>query len=221
MSMTFSERFSQICKERDLTQLEISNKIGVSRQAVARWLNGSAEPDKEKILALSDFLNLPPGFLMFGEEGAFDSVEVDEDTISIPVLDIKGSCGPKGHINTPWTEMVKMIRVAKAWILARTKAPNFKCLHIITADGDSMDPTISDGDFVIVDTSKNHINSDGIFIIQSGDDTFIKRVQRNINGSLLLISDNPKYHPFEVGPENRDSMRVIGRCLIACKANEL
>ena len=84
-----------------------------------------------------------------------------------------------------------------------------------------MKPNIDEGDFVIVDTSKNELIGDGVYAIQSGGNTFIKRVQRQINGSILLLSDNPLYKPYEVPVEELDSLTIVGKCIIVCNAREL
>lgn len=220
MSTVFSERLAKIFAEKDITQQEAANKVGVTRQAISRWLNGTSEPEREKIIALSEFLNLPPAYLMFGEDGRFDSIEVDDDTIAIPVLDVEGGCWPSGRSN-PLVCMVRMIRVAKEWILARAASANLSKLHIINAYGDSMAPLIDEGDFLIVDTSKTTLYGDGIYAIQAGEDTFIKRVQKQIDGSILLLSDNPKYRPYEVPAEDREKLKIIGKCIIVCNAKEI
>lgn len=219
-SNSFAERLTNIFRERDITQQEAAQKVGVSRQAIARWLNGSSEPERDKIVALAEFLRLPPAYLMFGESGAFDSVELNDDMISIPVLDVQGGCWPARRENTV-VSMVMLLKVAKDWVLSRCPNANLFKLHIINAFGDSMEPTIKEGDFIIVDTSKTSVVADGIYAIQAGQDTFIKRVQRQIDGSVLLLSDNPRYQPYKVPAEDRETMKIVGKCIINCKAEEL
>lgn len=224
-SSSFSERLANIFRERDITQQEAAQKVGVSRQAIARWLNGSSEngssePERAKIVALAEFLRLPPAYLMFGESGAFDSVELNDNMISIPVLDVQGGCWPAGRENTV-VSMVMLLKVMKDWVLSRCPNANLFKLHIINAFGDSMEPTIKEGDFIIVDTSKTNVAADGIYAIQAGQETFIKRIQRQIDGSVLLLSDNPHYQPYKVPPEDRETMKIIGKCIINCKADEL
>lgn len=41
-------------KKSGYTQEQIAEKIGVSRQAIAKWENGDAMPDVENIIALAD-----------------------------------------------------------------------------------------------------------------------------------------------------------------------
>ena len=210
----------EIIDERRLTYTEIANAVGVTKAAVAYWAKGNL-PQGEKLAALCDFLKVEPSYLQYGITGTpGGSIETDNDMVSIPVLDIQGACGTDGRINL-LSHMVKMIQVAKSWILARCVAPNFKALHIINAYGDSMKPLIDDGDFVIVDTSKRELLGDGVYVIQAGNDTFIKRIQKQINGSLLLISDNPAYKPYEISKEEVESVQIIGKAIIACNAREI
>ena len=84
-----------------------------------------------------------------------------------------------------------------------------------------MKPLIDDGDFVIVDTSKTELLGDGVYVIQAGGQTFIKRIQRQINGSLLLISDNPAYKPYEITQDEASNVQIIGKAIIACNAKEI
>lgn len=210
----------EIIDERRLKYQEIADATGVTKAAVAYWVKEKL-PTGEKLEALCKFLGVEPSYLQYGISGsAGGSIEVDEDTVSIPVLDVSGGCWPAGRNNHIVT-MVSMIRVAKEWILARAVAPNFSKLHIINAFGDSMKPLIDEGDFVIVDTSKNELMGDGVYVVQSGENTFIKRVQRQINGRILLLSDNPLYKPYEVPPEEMDTLRIIGKCIIVCNAKDL
>ena len=210
----------QIIDERRLTYAEIARAVGVTKAAVAYWAKGNL-PQGQNLEQLCKFLNVEPSYLQYGITGEpGGSIEIDDEMVSIPVLDIQGACGTDGRINL-LKHMVTMIQVAKSWILARCIAPNFKALHIINAYGDSMRPLIEDGDFVIVDTSKRELIGDGVYVIQANNDTFIKRVQRQINGSILLISDNPRYKPYEIPPDELDTVRIIGKAIIACNAREI
>lgn len=40
----FSERFEDLLKEKELSQLAFSRMIGVSQSTVSRWVNGEDEP---------------------------------------------------------------------------------------------------------------------------------------------------------------------------------
>jgi len=66
-------------------------------------------------------------------------------------------------------------------------------LSVVQARGDSMEPTIQDRALVLVDHSVDSIRNDGIYAFRMDDALFIKRVQTQMTGGVLLLSDNPAY----------------------------
>nr|DAP38488.1 MAG TPA: Repressor protein CI [Caudoviricetes sp.] len=217
--MEFKDRLNMLLEHKNVSQRQLALAIGISPQSVQQWAKGQAKPSAERLQSVAEFFDVSPSYLMFGEEFA-QCQEADDDTISIPVLNVRGSCGIN-HAITDMVEMVKLLRVAKKWLVEKVGVVNFKKLHIITAVGDSMSPTFSDGDFVIVDTSKTEVIGDGIYAVQAGGGIFIKRLQRKLDGGVTLLSDNEKYKPMDVPVEDLDSMSVIGKCIISCCAKEI
>lgn len=84
-------------------------------------------------------------------------------------------------------------------------------LAIVEVRGDSMEPTLSSGDRVLVNMSDRQVSQPGIFIIYDGDGTVIKRVEK-IPGSkppkIVLISDNPLHGKYELDSED---VQIVGR----------
>lgn len=56
--MEFSQQLLQQRKVRGLSQSELAEKVGVSRQAVSKWETGEAAPDLSKLLALANALDI-------------------------------------------------------------------------------------------------------------------------------------------------------------------
>ncbi|MGM9661843.1 MAG: helix-turn-helix transcriptional regulator [Oscillospiraceae bacterium] len=54
--MVFSEQLLRLRKSRGLSQEELAECLGVSRQAVSKWETGESVPDLPKLLALSEAL---------------------------------------------------------------------------------------------------------------------------------------------------------------------
>ena len=216
--MEFKDRLNMLLEHKNVSQRQLALAIGISPQSVQQWAKGLAKPSSDRVESVAEFFDVTPSYLMFGEEVA--GQELDDDTVSIPVLNVRGSCGIN-HAITDMVEMVKLLRVAKKWLVEKVGMVNFKKLHIITAVGDSMSPTFSDGDFVIVDTSKTEVIGDGVYAVRAGGGIFIKRVQRKLDGGVTLLSDNEKYKPMDVPVEDLDSMSVIGKCIISCCAKEI
>ncbi len=64
--MSFSENLQAIRKNNQLTQEELAELLGVSRQAVSKWELGEGYPEVEKLLILSKKLNVSLDSLMTG-----------------------------------------------------------------------------------------------------------------------------------------------------------
>lgn len=80
--------------------------------------------------------------------------------------------------------------------------------------GDSMDGTLADGDWVLVDRSSRDPHPEGVFLLLVHGERRIKRVQRVAGGAWLLISDNPRYEKELIKPLDMKDVEILGRCEI-------
>ena len=88
---------------------------------------------------------------------------------------------------------------------------HFEELFVARGDGDSMQPTLLDGDIVLIDTSQKSINKqDRIWCVSYGELGMIKRVRKLPDGGYHILSDNPSVLPIKAYD---DEMFVIGRVI--------
>lgn len=66
--MELNEKLAQLRKEKRLTQMELAEKINVSRQAISKWEIGKAVPSMENLICLSKLYDVPLDYLV-NEEG--------------------------------------------------------------------------------------------------------------------------------------------------------
>ena len=78
--MSFAENLQMIRKEKHLSQEELAEMLGVSRQAVSKWEQGTGYPEVEKLLLLSRELNLSLDSLMATEIARGKAMEPDKVT---------------------------------------------------------------------------------------------------------------------------------------------
>lgn len=62
--MKFDERLYQLRKKNGLTQADVAERLGISRQAVSRWEIGVAVPTVEKLKELSELYGVSLDYLM-------------------------------------------------------------------------------------------------------------------------------------------------------------
>ena len=63
----FTARLKSAREQAGLTQEQLAEKIGVTRQAVSRWEQGITQPDMEMLVALSEMLQVDVEALAFGK----------------------------------------------------------------------------------------------------------------------------------------------------------
>lgn len=68
--MNVAERIQYLRKAKGMSQEELANRIGVSRQAVSKWESEQSMPDLEKIVLMSDLFGVTTDYLLKGIEPA-------------------------------------------------------------------------------------------------------------------------------------------------------
>ena len=62
--MVFSEKLQILRKNKGLTQEALASRLGVSRQAVAKWESGQIYPDISNLIQISDLMNVSVDYLV-------------------------------------------------------------------------------------------------------------------------------------------------------------
>ena len=68
--MTFAEKLKSIRKQAGMSQEQLAEKLGVSRQAVTKWETDAGIPDIENIMAISALFDISIDELLSSEKGA-------------------------------------------------------------------------------------------------------------------------------------------------------
>ncbi len=107
----------------------------------------------------------------------------------------------------------------REWLGRKTRtSPD--SLRIMIVSGVSMQPTIDNGDIVLVDEGAQgkELIEGRVYVIRKGDDIYVKRYQKGV-GELLFRGDNraTDYQDVIVRPGDEDGFAVIGRVLWAGK----
>ena len=122
------------------------------------------------------------------------------------------------------SEVVTLVRVTEEGLrrrLVRTTFTSLSNLKLLSAYGDSMANTFDDGDVLLVDTGVTEIDRDGVYVYSRDGELRVKRLQREDDGSLTVISDNPRYRDRRITRDDRAVYRVHGRALLAWSARAL
>jgi phage repressor protein C with HTH and peptisase S24 domain len=130
-------------------------------------------------------------------------------------IDVRASAG-SGALNEGLEEAKATWLFPEAVIRHELRA-RAEDLHIITVDGDSMEPLLSSGDRIMVDTSQRVPVPPGIFVIWDGMGVVAKRVEHTPHSEpakVIIKSLNPEYQTYE---RDAEEVNIVGRVIWAAK----
>lgn len=171
------------------------------------------ERGKVKELKASELKTLQEKFLINswwlltgkGEMFISNDTTKNSDNYFIDLLNVRAGAG-EGIYNYV-IETVDTISLDKSFFRTPINTNKIKGIQV---DGDSMEPTLRDGDYVLIDENIN-FGTNGIYAIQYGGQILIKRLQFKMDGTILIISDNDKYDKEVFNPkENQLPFQVLG-----------
>lgn len=73
MSTQIVQNLASLRKMKNISQEELANRVGVSRQAVAKWERGATTPDMENGLLLADYFGVSLDTLVNYESPSIDA----------------------------------------------------------------------------------------------------------------------------------------------------
>lgn len=130
--------------------------------------------------------------------------------VEVPRLDVGASAGPGGLVERE----ARRRPMAVPPSLLRELGVRAEAASIIRVEGDSMVPTLADGDEILIDRdSRGLAPRGGIYVIRLDDTLMVKRLRPAVGG-VEVISDNPAFPPIGV----RRDVEVIGKVVWLSRA---
>jgi len=212
--MILMDRLARRMRDKGISQAELARRVGISQQAIGKLVNGSSR-SSPNIGRIAEELGTTPAYLAGQVEdpdaGAMllptEEVIADLlDLVTIDEIDLAFGLGETytDHVSVETTRR----RFPRAWLSMLTDAPPTQLLFA-RGRGDSMMPTLLDGDIVLIDkTQSTFREQDVLWAVLMGDAAMIKRLRMRPSGRIALLSDNPMIPPDEVDP---NEIRIVGR----------
>ena len=198
---TTSDRINQRMRDLGLQHKDLVAATGASKGTVTNWINGVNNPTGKRLVQLAQALKTTSSWLLTGNSTPeFTQVEpwdsntpLDDDEIEIPFFkDFSFACGG-GSIGEAIANETRKLRMSKATL--RNLSIMKENAVAATAIGDSMSPTIKDGDTIHVDLGRKNIKDGKIFAICIGGLFYCKRLYNLPLGGLRIVSDNSTEFP--------------------------
>lgn len=209
----FSERLREAIGSQSV--LAFSKACGISDSLVRKYLGGSL-PGTDNLVLMARAAKVSIAWLAAGE-GEKHQVgqatnRIDDSTYAyVPLYDARCSAG-----SGAWNERSRvLVNLSFTRYSLRKKGlvpANLACLRV---DGDSMTGLLEDGDTVMIDLRRNALEGEGVYVVMLDDHLYAKRLQRQFDGSVLIISHNAAYKEMMVPKDRLSELHIIGRVVWA------
>lgn len=214
--MTLPDRLIELMETRDFSQSRLARAVGVTQQTIGKLVRGETN-NSVHIHKIAKQLGTTVEYLT-GEsdnrgEGAMPvpnarMVAEQLSAILIPEIDIAYSMG--GGITIDDYHGKEMVPFPRDWLRQIIRG-SFDQVFVARGSGDSMMPTLLDGDIIVVDTAQRQIDrQDALWAISYGDLGMVKRVRKQPDGGYQINSDNQSVSAITAYD---DEMHVIGRVI--------
>lgn len=150
------------------------------------------------------------------ETGTIYTTRIDhEDFAAIPRVDARLAAGPGAENGDVSLDGALAFR--QDWLRERDIAPSQACL--LRVSGDSMSPTLHDGDLVMIDERRTQIRNRHVYALIDIDGAArVKRVELVPDQLILLTSDNPAHtSDVRTGPD-MNRLRILGEIVWSAHA---
>lgn len=187
-------------------QTVVAKRADMSLSGFNQLMKGKSEPGAFKLARIAKALDVDLVWLAtgVGKPRARQGGHVD-----IPLLDVRLAAGA-GSIND-LAQQIGVVPMSREMLLAMGRA-NADGLRFVAAEGDSMEPLISDESSVLVDTQDTRLR-EGVFAFRLGDELRIKRLRRLGVDGVEVISENPRYDPEVLQGHDLEHFAILGRAL--------
>ncbi|MBB4859060.1 phage repressor protein C with HTH and peptisase S24 domain [Novosphingobium chloroacetimidivorans] len=194
-------RLLALAEERRVSLSQLSRLIGKNASYLQQFVRkGSPRKLEENDRAvLARFFGVPEAELGAAQEKSFDA----DAWVDIPRLPLEASAGPGTSVEGE--DAIGSFRFSPRWLRDQGLQPHR--LSAIAVRGDSMEPTLRDGDEILVEASPGTLR-EGIHVVRFDGALLVKRLEVRRAGHVALLSDNGAYRPIECALGDVD---VIGR----------
>ena len=138
---------------------------------------------------------------------AYDPDIDDAEHMLVPKLEVKAAAGHGATVSDE--RPVGMLAFRREWMRKRNIQPGR--VSAIEVSGDSMEPSLRDGDTILIDHTRNQVRRGAVVAARVSDDLFVKRLEQTPDDKWILVSDNHEYAPVALTKDGAVIGEVVWR----------
>lgn len=204
---TLGERLKNERIRLGLTQTVFGAACGVKKTTQINYEKDLTSPTAAYLIAARE-IGIDIWYVVDGKARKNEPSDKAKSSFQVPLFDLEAAAGHGSVLSQE--NVTRMCSIDEALLTEHGLTPA-QCA-MLTVRGDSMEPTLQDGDTILIDRSQT--TPDGIFLIQIDDTLRVKRVQRAAGGAYILISDNTRYREELIPPTALNTISLLGKCVL-------
>lgn len=205
-----------------MTQVMLAKAVGISQQAVMELESGRAKGTKHTA-KFARALGQEPLWLETGEGRMREPAKArrqvrtePQDGVAevahferIAVFDLRAGARRDPFADSDHAISFAMFR--SLWLASVTQTP-FSQLAVVQVSGDSMEPTLRNGDHALIDCSQTNLRREGIYVLRLDDTMMLRRVTMHpATKRVTITSDNVRYQAYnDLDP---GALEALGRVI--------
>lgn len=222
MSKTVLARnIAALRKHLGKNQTDFAELVGTQQANVSKWESGATAPEGDNLSLLVELSGAStrafcdhawsPSTAKPAATGADVSPQDFAAELGLALIDeIDLALGMGATYMDGAFEVRGLAPFRIEWLRGLYEGP-LSALKVVRGRGDSMEPTIRDGDIVLIDTSSQRLTEqDMIWAVSYGELGMIRRLRQLPSGAVLMSPDNPVVRPTEAHDEE---MYIMGRVI--------
>lgn len=206
--LIFTEALGFWLNKLGWTQAELAERMGVNKNTISQYKTGERTPPMDRLEELVNALGVSlPEFFACKDE-------TKPDIVFIERVKAKPRAGSGGLETDGEHDGYYSFHSS---FIARKRGTE-KTMKIFEVAGDSMSPTLVDGDLIMINTGEIDVRSGYIYLLRMEDELMVKRLENRPGGILLIRSDNPAYDDIPVNKHDESlGIEIFGRMVWSCR----
>lgn len=197
--MKLEELLTILSKKTDsyVNQSLLAESLGITRQTVSNRIKNESQVTVSELKKIEDYFGVD--LFNSNEDNNSDIIKIDYYT------DVFASCG---NGNIIFSEEKIKLPISTLLIEGFSRQKKYS---IINASGNSMSPTIDNGDKLIVEHwFGNQIQDNKVYVFCFNNEFFVKRLSKNLD-EIIIKSDNPEYRIRTINGSTVENLSLVGK----------
>ena len=213
--LKFANRIKKVRQLTRTSQGDLAARLGINRNTYISYESGNRKLPLDVAETLCNALGVRPEYMLTGNEPVFGDNPGPDGFVFVKQYEVQVKNKKEG---APGGEKMNgQFAFRRGWL--QSLGLGGESAGVVQIKGDSMEPVLKEGDWVLLDMSARRVTRSGIYCLQLAEDLACKTCARDQDGSTVhVMSYNQIYKDlqafnFKFKDTNHNAPLVIGRAV--------